>query len=194
MIENSARVGYAMCGSFCTMSESINALEILRETFDDITPIMSEIAFSTDTRFGRADEFVRMMEHICGKSVIHTIADAEPIGPKALLDLLIIAPATGNTVSKIANGITDTAVTMAAKAHLRNGRPMLLAICSNDALSGSAPAIGTLLSRRNVYFAPMYQDDPIKKPTSLVADFGKITQAAEDALRGRQLQPLLAVR
>jgi len=180
-----------MCGSFCTMREAVDALRNLRMTFSDITPIMSEITYSTDTRFGRAADFAAETEDICGKPVIHTIKDAEPIGPRGLLDLLIIAPATGNTVSKMAGGITDSAVTMAAKAHLRNSRPVLIAICTNDALSGSAPGLGTLLGKRNIFFVPFGQDDPIGKPTSMKADFSKLEKAAFEALEGKQLQPIL---
>ncbi|MDR1329895.1 MAG: dipicolinate synthase subunit B [Oscillospiraceae bacterium] len=187
-----ARVGFAMCGSYCTFDKAISALAELRGIYADITPIMSESAYTTDTRFGAARDFARRAEELCQKPVIHTITDAEPIGPNASLDILIIAPCTGGTLSKIAYGITDTCVTMAAKAHLRNGRPLLIAISTNDALGGAAPALAALLGRRNVYFAPFYQDDPVKKPTSLVADFARLSAAAEAALAGRQLQPLLA--
>ncbi|MDR0445666.1 MAG: dipicolinate synthase subunit B [Oscillospiraceae bacterium] len=186
-----ARVGFAMCGSYCTFDKALAALAILKTEFPDITPIMSESAYSTDTRFGAARDFVRCMEEICGKRVIHKITDAEPIGPGALLDILVIAPCTGGTMSKIARGITDTCVTMAAKAHLRNGRPLLIAVSTNDALSGAAPALGELLNRKNVYFVPFYQDDPAKKPTSLVADFDALNTAVAEALAGRQPQPLL---
>jgi dipicolinate synthase subunit B len=185
------RVGFAICGSYCTFEKALAALARLGETFSDITPIMSESAYSTDTRFGEASAFARRAERICGKAVIHTITGAEPIGPGALLDLLIIAPCTGGTLTKLAHGITDTCVTMAAKAHLRNGGPVLIAISTNDALGASAPSLGALLNRKNIYFVPFYQDDPIKKPTSLVADFGALTAAARAALEGRQLQPML---
>jgi dipicolinate synthase subunit B len=188
-----ARLGFAICGSYCTFEKALAALARLTGTFPDITPIMSESAYSTDTRFGKASAFARRAENICGKAVIHTIAGAEPIGPGALFDLLVIAPCTGGTLTKLAHGITDTCVTMAAKAHLRNGGPVLVAISTNDALGASAPSLGALLTRKNIYFVPFYQDDPVKKPTSLVADFGALTAAAEAALEGRQLQPLFAV-
>ncbi len=185
------RIGYALCGSYCTFSRSVNALERLCSEYKDVTPIMSENAYSTDTRFGKASDFIKKIEGICGRQIIHTIAQAEPIGPRATLDLLIIAPCTGNTLSKLAFGITDSSVTMAAKAHMRNGRPVLIAVATNDGLSGSAPAIGRLLGRKNIFFVPFYQDSPQDKPTSLVARFEMIKEAAAAALRGVQLQPLL---
>jgi len=187
------RIGYALCGSFCTLRESMNTLRKLRETHSDITPIMSEITYATDTRFGKAADFIAEAEDICGKPVIHTIDGAEPIGPRALLDLIIISPATGNTISKIAAGITDSSVTMAVKAHLRNGRPVLIALSSNDALSGSASSLGKLLVKKNMFFVPFGQDDPFNKPTSIKADFTKLEAAAAEAVQGRQLQPLLTV-
>ena len=157
----------------------------------DITPIMSETAYTTDTRFGAAEEFRRMMTEATGHEIIHSVTQAEPIGPKKLLDLLIIAPCTGNTLGKLAGGITDTAVTMAAKAHLRNKRPLLIAVSTNDALSASAKNIGVLLNTKNVFFIPMRQDDPENKETSLVADMGLLLPSALAALEGKQLQPLL---
>jgi dipicolinate synthase subunit B len=191
---NTARIGFALCGSFCTFDRAIRALGRLRADYADITPIMSEIAYATDTRFGAAADFREAIEAICGKPVIRDIASAEPIGPKALLDLLVIAPCTGNTLSKLAHGITDTAVTMAAKAHLRNDRPILIGISTNDALSGSAPAFGALLGRKNVFFVPFYQDDPNGKPTSLLANLELLNEAVEAALAGRQIQPLVGVK
>lgn len=188
------RVGFALCGSFCTLDSVIDALEKLREEYDDITPIMSEHTALTDSRFGTAASFRRRVEEICGKSIIDTIPLAEPIGPKKLLDVLVIAPCTGNTISKLAHGITDTCVTMAAKAHLRNSRPVVIAVSTNDALSGSAPNIGTLLTRKNIYFVPMYQDDAFSKPCSMTADFLKIPETIKDALAGEQIQPLLITK
>ena len=167
------------------------ALEQVAAQYQHVIPIVSEITAATDTRFGAAHDLMREMERICDRRVIRTIHAAEPIGPQKLLDLLVIAPCTGNTLSKLAAGITDSAVTMAVKAHLRNGRPVVIAIASNDALSGSAPAIGQLLMRRNLYFVPFGQDDPRGKPTSLVADFTQIPQTIRAAFEGRQLQPLL---
>ncbi len=185
------RLGFAFCGSFCTMSRAVAALEDAARRYEQVIPIVSETVCETDTRFGKASDFLEQMERICGRGVIATVKDAEPIGPKKLLDVLVICPCTGNTLGKLANGVTDTAVTMAAKAHLRNGRPLVLAIASNDGLAAAAPNLGTLLGRKNVYFVPFGQDDPAGKPTSLVADFSLIPGAVAAALEGRQLQPVL---
>lgn len=184
-------IGFALTGSFCTFQRAIEALKVVKDRYGDVYPIMSEKAANTDTRFGKATEFIKEIETICGRTVIKTIEDAEPIGPKALLDILVIAPCTGNTIAKIASGITDSSVSMAAKAHLRNGRPLLLAVSTNDGLSGNAANIGLLLNRKNVYFVPYYQNDPMKKPNSLISDFEIIPEAIEDALAGKQIQPLL---
>ena len=186
-------VGFAVCGSFCTHAKAMEALEQVKARFSTVIPIVSECTAATDTRFGPAHELMREMERICDRRVISSIREAEPIGPKKLLDLLIIAPCTGNTLGKLACGITDTAVTMAAKAHLRNQRPLLIAPSTNDGLTASAPNWGALLSRKYIYFVPFGQDDPVKKPTSLVADFSLVADAAQAALEGRQLQPLLRV-
>ena len=190
-MEQQVRVGFAFCGSFCTFSQAMAALGRVRARYGDVTPIVSEASAVTDTRFGRAHDFLAEMERICGKPVIDSIARAEPIGPKGLLDVLVICPCTGNTLAKLANGVTDTAVTMAAKAHLRNGRPVVLCPATNDGLSGSARNIGALLDKKNVYFVPFRQDDPAGKPTSLVADFSLVPDAVQAALEGRQLQPVL---
>ena len=184
------RAGFALCGSFCTFSQVIPQLQTLADNDIDIFPIMSNAAYTTDTRFGKAQQFREKIEEICGKSIIHTLSSAEPIGPKKLLDILIIAPCTGNTIGKIANGITDTPVCLAAKAHLRNQRPLLIAVSTNDALSASAKNIGLLMNTKNVYFVPMRQDDPVGKPTSLVADFTAIKDAVFSALYGTQIQPV----
>ena len=184
-------IGFAVCGSFCTHSRALAALEQVAAQYEHVVPIVSEIVSATDTRFGTAHNLMREMERICDHRVITSILDAEPIGPKKLLDLLVIAPCTGNTLSKMAAGITDSSVTMAAKAHQRNGRPVVVCVASNDGLSGSAPAIGQLLMRKNLFFVPFGQDDPINKPTSLVADFDQIPQTITAAFAGRQLQPLL---
>ena len=186
-------VGFAVCGSFCTHAKAMEALEQVKARFSTVIPIVSECTAATDTRFGPAHELMREMERICDRRVISSIREAEPIGPKKLLDLLIIAPCTGNTLGKLACGITDTAVTMAAKAHLRNQRPLLIAPSTNDGLTASAPNLGALLSRKYIYFVPFGQDDPVKKPPSLVADFSLVADAAQAALEGRQLQPLLRV-
>ena len=186
------KVGAALCGSFCTLDAAVSVWEGLAATGNyALTPIFSETAYGTDSRFGPAEEFIRRMETACGRGSIHTVPQAEPIGPKGLLDVLVIAPCTGNTLSKMAHGVTDTAVTMAAKAQLRTGKPVVLAIATNDALSGSAESIGALLNRKNVYFVPFRQDDPAKKPASLVAELSKLEETMRAALEGKQTQPIL---
>lgn len=185
------RVGFAFCGSFCTYDQVMPALERAKAKYGDVTPIISEKSAETDSRFGPAHEFIREMERICDKRVIDTIPKAEPIGPKKLLDVLIIAPCTGSTLSRLANGMSDTSVTMAAKAMWRNGRPVVIAVSTNDGLAGSAKNIAALLDKKHVFFVPYRQDDPVGKPTSLVADFTKINDTVDAALQGRQLQPLL---
>ena len=184
-------IGYALCGSFCTHSASLAVLEELCKSHS-VLPIVSEIVGKTDTRFGNAADTLAILSALCRRPVIRTIRDAEPIGPKTILDALVIAPCTGNTLAKIVHGITDTTVTMAAKAHLRNSKPLVIAFSTNDALSGSAPNIAGLLNRKNVYFVPFRQDDPVKKPFSMASDFSLIAPTVESALAGRQLQPLLA--
>lgn len=185
------RVGFAFCGSFCTYDKAIAALERVKADFGDVTPIVSERGADLDTRFGNAHDFLREIERICDKRVIATIQTAEPIGPKKLLDVLVIAPCTGNTLAKLAAGVTDSSVTMAAKAHLRNGGPLVLAISTNDGLAANARNIGELLCRKNVYFVPFRQDDPQGKPTSVMADFGLVSDTVKAALKGQQLQPVL---
>ena len=184
-------VGFAVCGSFCTHARAMEALEQVKARFARVVPIVSECVAETDTRFGKAHDLMREMERICDCRVISTIQAAEPIGPKKLLDLLIIAPCTGNTLGKLAAGVTDSSVTMAAKAHLRNERPVLIAPSTNDGLAASAASIGALLPRKYIYFVPFGQDDPELKPASLVADFSQVASAAQAALEGRQLQPIL---
>ena len=184
-------VGFALCGSFCTHARAVEALEQVKARFARVVPIVSETVAATDTRFGAAHDLMREVERICDHRVIATVKGAEPIGPQKLLDLLIICPCTGNTLGKLAAGVTDSSVTMAAKAHLRNGRPLVLAPSTNDGLSASAGSIGALLNRKYIYFVPFGQDDPEKKPASLVADFSLVADAAQAALEGRQLQPLL---
>lgn len=184
-------IGFAMTGSFCTFAKVVPQIEHLSNLGADIYPIMSEFAYSTDTRFGTAEHFVEQIEQITGRKVIHSITSAEPIGPKNFLDALIIAPATGNTIAKLANAVTDSTVTMAAKANLRNGKPLIIGISSNDALGGSAKNIGLLMNMKNIYFVPFGQDDPVNKPKSIVADMSKIEQTLIHALEGVQVQPLL---
>ena len=183
-------IGFALCGSFCTFSQVFPIMEELAKAHN-LTPIFSDAVCSTDSRFGTADAHRLSAATICGKAVLHTIAQVEPIGPKKLFDALIIAPCTGNTLAKLAHSIADGPVTMAAKSHLRNGRPVLIAVSTNDALGGAAENIGKLLARKHYYFVPFRQDDPLNKPTSMVADFTKIPQALEAALEGRQIQPIL---
>lgn len=183
-------IGFAMCGSFCTYSKVFPVMEQLAKEHN-IVPIFSTAAYSIDTRFGTAQENIRRAADICGKDPLHTITQVEPIGPKGLLDVLVIAPCTGNTLAKLSHGIADTPVTMAAKSHLRNGRPVVIALSTNDALSGAAENIGRLLNRRNYYFVPFGQDDPVNKPSSMAADLTKLEATVEAAVQGRQLQPIL---
>ena len=184
-------IGFALCGSFCTFDKAFPAMEALAQ-HHRVIPIFSGAAATVDTRFGLAAEHLRRAEEICGSSPIVTMAQAEPIGPQKLLDALVIAPCTGNTLAKLAHSIADSPVTMAAKSHLRNGRPILIGVSSNDALGGAAENIGKLLGRKHYYFIPFGQDDPYNKPTSMVANFTQLLPALEAALVGCQLQPLLS--
>lgn len=184
-------VGFALCGSFCTFHKVIPEVERLAALGYNVIPIQSETAYTTDTRFGKAADFRSKLQEITGNEIIHTVFAAEPIGPKKLLDLLVIAPATGNTLGKLANGITDTSVTLACKAHLRNARPVLIAVSTNDALGAAAKNIGLLMNAKHIFFVPMRQDDPVNKPNSIVADFTQIPAAVESALSGKQLQPMV---
>ncbi len=185
------RLGFAMCGSYCTYAKVLPQLRRAAERFGSVLPILSENSATTDSRFGAAEDFLRQIEEICGCPPITSIREAEPIGPKKLLDVLVIAPCTGNTLAKLAAGITDTCVTMAAKAHMRNGRPVVIAPSTNDGLSVSLRNIGDLMSRKHIYFVPFGQDDIQGKPTSLVAHMEMICPAAEAATVGQQLQPVL---
>lgn len=184
-------LGYAFCGSFCTIKQSLAALHELIKQDYKIKPIMSQIVYSTDTRFGKAKDLIDEVEEICNEKVIHDIPSAEPIGPKNLLDLIVVSPCTGNTIGKTALGITDTSVTMAVKAHLRNEKPVVLAIATNDALGATAKNIGLLHNTKNIFFVPYSQDDPYSKQKSLVCDFSLIPKTVENALMGRQLQPVI---
>lgn len=184
-------VGFAMTGSFCTFQRVMKELEKVVATGARIIPIMSETAYGTDTRFGTSESFKNRIEAMCENPIIKTVKEAEPIGPKGYLDILVIAPCTGNTLAKLASGIADSSVTMAAKAHLRNQKPVVIAPSTNDGLGGAAKNIGLLLNNKNLYFVPFGQDDPEKKPNSLVADMSKILVATEYALEGKQLQPIL---
>ena len=186
------RLGFAICGSFCTFENTINELIKFKESGKyDIFPIMSENAYTTDTRFGNAKDHIERIEKICEKKIIHSIVSAEPLGPKKMVDILLILPCTGNTLSKLANSITDTPVTMAAKSVLRVKIPVILGIASNDSLSGNAQNIGKLLNTKNYYFIPFSQDAPNEKPTSAICDFNKAQETVENALIGKQIQPIL---
>ena len=183
-------LGYAFCGSFCTHAKALNELKKLIELGYEVLPIMSETVWDTDTRFGAAENLKKEVESLCGREIVHTVVEAEPLGPRTQLDALLICPCTGNTLAKIANGITDTAVCMAAKAHLRSDRPLVISLASNDALSANLQNIAKLLSRKYVYFVPMNQDDPEKKPHSLVADFSLLYPTLHAAFEGRQFRRL----
>lgn len=182
-------IGFAMCGSFCTFEKSLAQLESLAQTYN-ILPLMSQTAYETDTRFGKAADWVARLEQAAGRKVLHTIVQAEPIGPKGLVDAMVVCPCTGNTLSKIAAGITDTPVTMAVKSSLRIGIPVVLCCATNDAMAASGPNLLRLLNTKNVYLVPLRQDDPVKKPVSLVADFSLLPRTIALALEGRQLQPV----
>jgi dipicolinate synthase subunit B len=184
-------IGFAICGSYCTFKTVFEEIERLKKSGYNIIPIMSENAYTLDTRFGDAIHWQRRLKEITENQIIHTIPQAEPIGPKKLLDALIIAPCTGNTLAKLATGVTDTAVTLAAKAHLRNGKPLIIAPSTNDALSNAAKNIGALLNYKNLYFVPFGEDNYAGKPTSMVADFSLIEPALEMALNGKQIQPII---
>lgn len=183
-------IGYAFCGSFCTHKRSLEELRKLKEYGYDILPIMSENVYNTDTRFGKSRDLITEVEKITQNKVVSSIVEAEPLGPKIALEALVIAPCTGNTLAKMARGITDTTVTMSAKAHLRSDRPTVIALCSNDALSANLQNISILLERKNVFFVPLKQDDPEGKPHSLVSDFSLLKSTLDSALKGKQLQPL----
>lgn len=185
------RVGFALTGSFCTFSRAIAALETLLACGYDVTPILSFHAGRLDTRFGTAAEWRERLTRMTGKPLIDSIEAAEPIGPKGLFEALVVAPCTGNTAARLAHGITDTPVTMAVKSHLRGEKPVVLAVATNDALSGSAANLGTLLNRRLYYFVPVRQDAPQTKPRSLVAEMSLIPQTLALALEGKQIQPIL---
>ncbi len=185
------KIGFILTGSFCTFKNTIVQIEELVKMGAEVIPIMSKNAYSLDTKFGKASDFIKQIEDITSKKIIHTIQGAEPIGPKHLTDIMIIAPATGNTIGKLANGITDTPATMAAKSHLRNGNPIVIAISTNDGLSGSAENIGKLLNRNNFFFVPFRQDNPITKPRSLVFAPNYIIPTLELAMEGEQIQPMI---
>jgi len=188
---SSIKVGLAVCGSFCTLTKTLETAKDLTDKGYEITPILSPIVQSTDTRFISAYDFRKKLEDICKNNSITTIVEAEPIGPKKMFDAIVICPCTGNTLAKLAYGITDTCVTMAVKAHIRNNRPAIVAVSTNDALSASAKNIGYLLNTKNYYFVPYKQDDPLTKERSIVADFSLIDQTVRCALEGKQLRPII---
>lgn len=183
-------IGFALCGSFCTYAKVFPVMEQLAREHQ-VFPIFSTVSATTDSRFGKAADFLARAREICGRDVIQSIPGAEPIGPKKLLDVLVIAPCTGNTLAKLSHSIADTPVTMAAKSHLRNGRPVVVAVSTNDGLAGAAENIGRLMARKNYYFVPYGQDDAEKKPTSLVAHFELIPATIDAAVLGKQIQPLI---
>ncbi len=184
-------IGFAMCGSFCNFECAFKELEKLVESGNEIQPIMSFNVCNVDTRFGKSKDFIERAEKLCKRKVVRTLDAAEPLGPKIKLDCLCICPCTGNTLAKLSCGICDTPVTLAAKAHLRNDRPLVLAIASNDSLAGNAENFGRMLARRNVFFVPLKQDDAIAKPRSLVCDFTRLGDTIEKAMKGSQIQPIL---
>ena len=190
MSEIKPTIGFALCGSYCTHAQALAQLDALLARGYDVVPIVSERVWETDTRFGTAQALRQSLYAKCGNEVIHTIRDAEPLGPAKPLSALVICPCTGNTLAKLAAGVTDSAVCMAAKAHLRSDRPLLIALASNDAMSANLQNIATLLNRKNVFFVPVRQDDPTSKPHSLVADFVQVPTALEQALVGRQMRKL----
>jgi dipicolinate synthase subunit B len=183
-------IGFAMCGSYCTHAAALAQLDALLQRGYDVVPIVSERVWETDTRFGTAQALRQSVSAKCGKDIIHTVTEAEPLGPAKPLSALVICPCTGNTLAKLASGVTDSAVCMAAKAHLRGDRPLLLALASNDAMSANLQNIATLLNRKNVFFVPVRQDDPASKPHSLVAEFSLVPQELEQALAGKQMRKL----
>ena len=185
------KIGFALTGSFCTFSKTLPIIKELVKEGASVIPIMSYNAYELDTKFGKAEDFRNQIKEITGKEIIHTIQGAEPIGPKKMTDIMIIAPTTGNTIAKLTNGITDTPVTMAAKSHLRNENPLIIAVSTNYALSGSAQNIERLLNRRNYYFVPFKQDNPITKPRSMVFDETYIIKTIEYALKKEQIEPIM---
>ena len=187
------KLGFAMCGSFCTIPDAVNELKVLAEKDYDITPIFSPIVYTTDTRFTNAHELIDTVEEVTGKKIIHTIATAEPIGPKKMFDVLAVCPCTSNTLAKLSYGITDTAVTMAVKSHIRNNRPVVLAIATNDALGCSAKNIGYLLNMKNYYFVPFSQDEPFSKERSIIADYTLLDETIKMALKGEQFKPIIKI-
>ena len=190
-LEN-VRIGFALTGSFCTFPKILPEISRLVEEGADVLPIMTPTSANTDTRFGTAREYIDQIEKLTGKKILTSITEAEPIGPKEMVDVMVIAPCTGNTLAKLANAITDNAVLMAVKSHLRNQKPVVIGLSSNDGLGMNAKNLGLLLNTKNIYFVPFKQDDPFKKPNSLVARYDLLIPTVLEALEGKQVQPLLA--
>lgn len=188
---DNVNIGFTMTGSFCTFKKVLPKIKELKDLGANIIPIMSYNSYNLDTKFGKAKEFIDEIENITGNKIIHTIQGAEPIGPKGLTDIMVVAPCSGNTIAKLANAIIDTPAVMAIKSHLRNQKPLVIGISTNDGLSGSAENIGRLLNRKNYYFVPFTQDNPITKPTSLVFKFDYLIPTIKEALKNKQLQPLI---
>jgi dipicolinate synthase subunit B len=191
MLLKDIKIGFAITGSFCTFGKIMPEIQRIVDEGSEVFPIMSEASYNTDTRFGSAAGFIDQIEAMTGKKIIATIKDAEPIGPKSLLDVIVIAPCTGNTIAKLANAITDTPVTMSVKAHLRNSKPVVIAISTNDGLGTNAKNIGALLNLKNIFFVPLRQDNPKDKPNSLVADMDLIIPTIIEALNNKQIQPIM---
>lgn len=184
-------IGFAITGSFCTFDKILPQIKILKDEGARVLPILSFNSYGMDTRFFKSEDFVSSVEEITGEKIIKTVQGAEPIGPKKMFDIMIIAPCTGNTIAKLSNGIVDTPVLMAAKAHLRNNRPLVLSVSSNDALGINFQNIGKLMNMKNIYFVPFSQDDYVGKPNSLIGDINKIKDTLEYALDGQQIQPVI---
>lgn len=184
-------IGYVFTGSFCTFRKSIEELKKIVDLKANVIPIMSFNSYNLDTKFGKAEDFIKEIEEVTGNKIIHTIQDAEPIGPKHMTDIMIVAPASGNTMAKLANDIIDTPAVMAVKSHLRNGNPLVIAPSTNNGLGGNAENIGKLLNRANYYFVPFKQDNPITKPRSIVFDSNYIIKTLECALDREQIEPIL---
>lgn len=185
------RIGFVMTGSFCTFRKTIDELKKIVKLGAKVVPIMSENSYTMDTKFGKAEDFIKEIEEITGNKILHTIQEVEPIGPKDMLDILVVAPATGNTMAKLANDIIDGPATMAVKSHLRRERPVVIAISTNNGLSGAGENIGKLFNRKHYYFVPFRQDNPITKPRSIVFELSYLIKTIEEALDGEQVQPML---
>ena len=185
------RIGFVMTGSFCTFRKTIDELKKIVKLGAKVVPIMSENSYTMDTKFGKAEDFINEIEDITGAKILHTIQEVEPLGPKDMLDILVVAPATGNTIAKLANDIIDGPATMAVKSHLRRERPVVIAISTNNGLSGAGENIGKLLNRKHYYFVPFKQDNPITKPRSIVFDPSYLIKTIEYALDDEQIQPIL---